>query len=279
MKVTIIQLNSKNNKAENLWQVEQFITQACEQAQPDLIALPEMFSFMGGSLDQKKNAAEIIDDSSSKNDAILLLKDLANQFKVFIHGGSLCEFFEGHYFNTTCIIDNNGDLIATYRKINLFNFSGSGQVLYNERALLTPGNEVVTYNYERRKIGCAICFDLRFSCHFQQLLEKQVEIIIIPSAFTYETGKAHWEILCRARAIETQTFLIAPAQTGQYSENGKEKACWGHSMIVDPWGNILAQMNEEPGFTSAVLDFDFLTQVRSRLPLQATLKEDCYPTT
>ena len=125
----------------------------------------------------------------------------------------------------------------------------------------------MTYEYKKIKIGCAICFDLRFNRHFQQLMDKHVDIIIIPSAFTYETGKAHWEILLRARAIETQTFLIAPAQTGHYLENGKKKTCWGHSMVIDPWGNILTQMNEEPGFTSAVLDMDFLTKVRTRLPL------------
>ena len=138
MKVAIIQLNSKSNKENNLLQVTQLVSQACEACDPDLIALPEMFSFMGGTLKSKKAAAEKINGQSSKNDAAILLKDLARRFKVLVHAGSMPEFDNGHYYNTTCVIDANGDLITTYRKINLFTFSGSGQVFYDEGALLSP---------------------------------------------------------------------------------------------------------------------------------------------
>jgi nitrilase len=264
MKVAVIQLNSGADKTANLEQVEQLVSQACMENQLDLVALPEMFTFMGGSVEQKKQAAETLPENG---EAVRLLKHLAQRFQVVVHGGSLCELEKGHYYNSTCIIDKNGAFLTHYRKINLFNFTSVNNAQYYESQLFSPGKEVTTYVSSNHQIGCAICFDLRFGDLFQELIQRGVEIIVIPSAFTYETGQAHWEILCRSRAIETQSYLIAPAQTGQHVENGNPRSCWGHSMIVDPWGNIIAALDEEVGFITATLDFDYLAQVRKRLPL------------
>lgn len=263
MKVAIIQLNSTNDKNHNLLQVKQVVSEACAAYRPALIALPEMFTLMGGNQQQKHAAAEIIQDDGP---AISLLKKLAQKYQVFIHGGSMGELFEGKLFNTTCVINPSGEIISIYRKINLFNFT-TLNTQYNESKLYSAGDEVKTYSLGEHTVGCAICFDLRFGKLFQTFIQKKVDIIIAPSAFTYETGKAHWEILCRSRAIETQSYLIAPAQTGNYLENNQERSCFGHSMIVDPWGNILAMLEEKIGFASAELDFDFLQKVRTKLPL------------
>ncbi len=265
MKVVAVQVNSGSNKQENLEKIEHLITKVCDEVHPDLITLPEMFSGMGLSLEEKKQSAENI-EHPSPNSALAKLKMLAKQFKVTIHGGSFCEEKDGRYFNTTCVLNDQGNLIAVYRKINLFKFQTLANVQYDESAFLSAGDCVTTYSFQNHLIGCTICYDLRFGDLFQKLIRKKVEAIIIPSAFTYETGKAHWEILCRSRAIETQSFVIAPAQTGSHFENGVKKDCWGHSLIVDPWGNILASMSEEEGYIAATLDFEFLEKIRNKLP-------------
>jgi predicted amidohydrolase len=266
MKVVAIQVNTGTNKTENLRKISTLITQACNEVSPDFIALPEMFTHMGGNLREKIVAAENI-QSDVNNEALELLKELAKKFQVLIHAGSLCEVFENQYYNTTCIIDPEGNLLTSYRKINLFSFTASNNLQYNESTFLSPGTSVITYPYKEMIIGCTICFDLRFGALFQELIKQKVQVIIVPAAFTYETGQAHWEILCRARAIETQSYLIAPAQTGSYEENNQKKFCWGHSMIVDPWGNIMQMMDEKEGFISATLDLNYLNNIRARLPL------------
>lgn len=268
MKVAIIQLNSSNNKKNNLEEVRRLVTECCEKHQPTFVALPEMFSFLGGNIEDKKNAAEDI----TKSESIETLKKLARNFKVYIHGGSIIEYDAGNYFNTTCVINPTGEIIAKYRKINLFNFSSLKKESYNEAALFSPGDAIITYDIGNIKIGATICFDLRFCKIFEQLIKKNVDVIVVPSAFTYETGKAHWEILCRARAIETQCYLLAPAQTGTYRDNVETRSTWGHSMIVNPWGDIIAKLESEVGFTVATLDFDFLKKVRERLPCHPASK-------
>lgn len=265
MKVAAIQTNSGRDINDNLDKIATLITKSYNEVKPDLIALPEMFNLVGANVEEKKQSAENLKLQTGRT--ITLLKKLAKQFKIFIHGGSLCEEQDNRYYNTTCIIDDHGDIIATYRKINLFQFSSDQYIEYDESIYLTAGDCVVTYPYQNVQIGCTICFDIRFGAIFQELIKKKVNIIVVPSAFTYETGQAHWEILCRARAIETQSFLIAPAQTGSVIENGHERFLWGHTMIVDPWGNILARMGEEEGYISATFDFDYQKNIRTRLPV------------
>jgi deaminated glutathione amidase len=259
--IAILQLNSKNDKESNLAQLEHWATEAYQSCKPDVIALPEMFAFLGGTTQQKKQMAENV---HTNGQAITLLKSLAQKYKCFIHGGSICEFEKGNYYNTSLFFGPKGDLLATYRKINLFKFSSISSQ-YNESILLSPGKEIVTSSIKQFMAGFTICFDIRFGSLFQELITRKVDMIFIPSAFTYETGKAHWEILCRARAIETQSYIIAAAQTGLHIENGQERACYGHSMIVDPWGNVVAGMAEEVGFAYAVLDKDYINHVRKKL--------------
>jgi predicted amidohydrolase len=265
MKIALIQLNSTMNKKKNLADVEYWIKAAYQACQPRLIALPEMFVYMGSDPDEKRDSAE---ERNGKGKAIQLLSDLASYFKIYIHGGSLCERSGDHFYNTTFVFNPKGEIIATYRKINLFNFAAS-QHQYNEASFLSAGNQIVTYEIDGITFGCAICFDLRF-CHiFQALTKKSVDVIVLPSAFTYETGKAHWEILCRARAIENQSFLLAPAQTGKRVDQNKQLECYGHSMVVDPWGNVVAKLEGEVGFVTQELDFNLLKQVRTKMPLRS----------
>lgn len=265
MKVAAIQLNSVANKSKNLAKIKHYINLIGSKEKPDLIALPEMFTFMGGSLQEKKANAEIT--SEPFGETLTLLQQLAKKYKVFIHAGSFCEIKEGKFYNTSCIINHEGKLIATYRKMKLFRYASQNDVQYDESTWLIAGKELTTYACDNFTVGCAICFDIRFGDLFQKLIKKKISLLIVPSAFTYETGKAHWEILCRSRAIETQSYLIAPAQTGSFVENGIEKTTWGHSIIVDPWGEIISSLGAEEGYLTATLDLNYLKKIRDRLPV------------
>lgn len=268
MKITLIQLNSQNDKQENLRNAEKLILQAVNHDKPDIIALPEMWVCLGGSLEEKKKAAEnFAAKNSQDHPAYSLMQQLAKKYNIFIHCGSMIEVSDDHFFNTTVVFNSQGQEIVKYRKINLFQTNLANGINYDETKFFSAGKGIATFTINNITVGCAICYDLRFSNIFQQLIKQQVKIIIIPAAFTALTGQAHWELLCRSRAIETQSFIIAPAQTGTYFENGVEKKSWGHSMVVNPWGEILINAQEKVGFFTTNLDFNFLDDIRQRLPI------------
>lgn len=274
LKVSLIQLNSQHDKKENLRLAERYIVEAVQNDEPDLIALPEMFAHLGGSSVTKEQAAENFGSSHAhEHSAFSLLERLSREHQVYIHGGSVIEKDESNYFNTTLVFNREGQNIVRYRKLNLFKTTHN-DINYDETKFFSPGKETNTYEIDGIKIGCAICYDLRFSSLFQTFIKQQVKIIVVPSAFTYLTGEAHWELLCRARAIETQAFIVAPAQTGKHMDNDAVKQSWGHSMIVDPWGNVLMNAEQKTGYFSATLDMMFLEDVRKRLPVvQQVLRE------
>lgn len=267
MKICLIQLNSQNNKTHNLDKVEQLVSHAMQHDNPDIITLPEMFNFVGGTKDEKDKAAEQL-NAREPSPTYLLMGQLAKRYKVVIHAGSMREHANGKTYNTTVIFGKNGMELAQYRKIHLFDAVTPDGKEYKESASYDSGSQIVTYQLNGINIGCAICYDLRFAELFIELFKRQVEVIIIPSAFTFATGQAHWEVLLRARAIETQSFIVAPAQTGNYQENGEEKKFWGHSMAIDPWGNILADLGTKEGYRTVDLNFSLLRDIRERMPIR-----------
>ena len=138
--------------------------------------------------------------------------------------------------------------------------------VFQESATYTPGADIVTYAIGDIRIGCTICYDLRFAELFVALARAGVEVIVAPAAFTMMTGKDHWEVLLRARAIETQSYVLAPGQTGAYVEEGVDRLNYGNSLVADPWGTVLARAQDRVGWVNATLDFDYLRKVRSDLP-------------
>ena len=132
---------------------------------------------------------------------------------------------------------------------------------------MSRGADIVSYDEDGIRIGCTICYDIRFAELYRALADTGAAVITIPSAFTMETGKDHWEVLCRARAIETQTYVLAPNQVGRHPEGNEMRACFGHSMVVDPWGHVLARAQDKPGFISARLDFPYMESLRQGLPV------------
>jgi len=256
-------MNSRENKAENLEQARRLIETAVTEDRPDMIVLPEMFTCLANEDTERRKAAEQVPGG----DAWTMLRDLAARHRVIIHGGSILEQTDGDkIFNTTCVFDRDGREIAQYRKIHLFDVETPDGKSYRESNTFARGTDVVTYQAEGHRVGASICYDLRFPELYQELVRRGSEIIMVPAAFTTQTGKDHWEILLRARAIETGSYVIAAAQCGAYA--GDTRLSYGHSMIVNPWGHIVAQAPDKVGIVSAQLDFAYQREVRQMIPVQ-----------
>jgi nitrilase len=264
MKVALIQMNSGSDKAANLAVARDLIERAIAEERPDWICLPEVFDYMGGSRATKREAAEELPGGP----AWTMLRDLSRKHSVFIHGGSILERIPGEarLGNTTIVFDRSGAEIARYRKIHMFDITAPDGQQYNESAAMAPGDAVVTYDCEGVTIGCAICYDLRFPDLFQALVARGAQMIALPSAFTLQTGKDHWEVLCRARAIETQTWFCAPGQTGVHMQGGEPRSTWGHSLVVDPWGHVVARASDGVGYVAARIDPARVGKVRAMIP-------------
>ncbi|SFK68565.1 carbon-nitrogen hydrolase family protein [Methylocapsa palsarum] len=265
MKISLIQMNSVSDKAENISAAVRLVEQACAEEKPDWIGLPECFDFLGGARTDKMAAAE----SLPGGPAYCAMQELARRHGVFIHAGSILEKVEGEdrIRNTTIVFDRTGAEIARYRKIHMFDITAPDGTEYRESAAFAPGGEVVTYSCEGLTIGCAICYDLRFPALFQALVAKGAQMIVLPAAFTQQTGADHWEVLCRARAIETQTYFAAPAQTGVHMAAGALRRTYGHSLVADPWGHIIAKASDGVGMASARIDEDLVRKVRAQIPV------------
>jgi nitrilase len=169
------------------------------------------------------------------------------------------------FHNTTVVFAPDGSEKARYRKIHLFDVDVPGGVSHRESETIAPGTEVVTYNIKGTTIGCGICYDLRFPELFRALRDKGADVIVLPAAFTLMTGKDHWEVLARARAIETQTHFVAVGQVGVHA--GGKKACYGHSMVIDPWGHVCAQVGDHVGHATAEINNEYRDRVRQNVPV------------
>jgi nitrilase len=262
MKVTLVQTNSQDDKTSNLRKAEQLLRDAIEDGRPDLVALPELFTYLGGTVDGARATAETLPGGP----AFEMLRKLAIEYKVHIHGGSLNEADGDRLFNTTLVFDPDGRQIARYRKIHMFDVVTPDGKVYCESATYTPGADIVTFDIGDIRVGCTICYDLRFGELFIALARAGVDIIVVPAAFTMLTGKDHWEVLLRARAIETQSYVLAPGQTGAYVEDGVDRLNYGNSLVADPWGTVLARAQDGVGWINATLDIDYLRKVRADLP-------------
>lgn len=267
MKVSLIQMNSGSDKPANLAQARALIERAVAEERPDWIGLPEVWDFIGGSRRDKLAAAEALPGGPAWS----LMSEVARTHRVFIHAGSVLEKVPGEdrMHNTTLVFDREGAEIARYRKIHMFDINTPDGVSYRESASFAAGNAVVTYEADGITFGCAICYDLRFPHLFQALAERGAQAIALPSAFTLQTGKDHWEVLCRARAIETQTYLLAAAQTGPHTQGNETRQTYGHSLVADPWGHVVAKASDGVGIASARIDVGRVEKVRGMIPVAA----------
>jgi predicted amidohydrolase len=257
MRAAVIQLNSQSDKARN---VEAGIGQirAAAAAGAQLTLLPEYWTYLGPE-DGYAKAAESVPGPTS--DA---LADLARELGIFVIAGSMPERVAGldRSYNTSLLFDRNGKMLARYRKIHLFDVDLHGEVTENESHTIAPGADVVSSDVDGWTLGMSICYDLRFPELYRELSDRGADILSIPSAFTMYTGKDHWEVLIRARAIENLAYVLAAGQFGHY-DGGTN---YGRSLIVDPWGLVLATVPDGEGFALADLDQSRLRKIRHQLP-------------
>lgn len=265
--VAAIQMQSIDDKQQNLARAESLIDQAIQRG-AKLIALPELFNFWGPARRQQQEAEPIPGPTTEA------LCRKARDNKVYILGGSIPEKGEEKFFNSSTLISPQGKIVAIYRKVHLFDVEIEGQVKMKESATVQPGNCLVVAETEHCTVGLTVCYDLRFPELYRGLAVMGARIIFVPSSFMASTGKDHWEPLLRARAIENQVFVVAPNEIGPIPGTGMLRH--GRSMIVDPWGTILAQAPDTECIITAELDFDYLEKVRRELPSLAHRRPPAY---
>ena len=266
MKIAVIQMNSVSNKDANIAEATRLIEAAIAADRPDWVLLPEHFNWAGGGTKDKLAHA----DSVPGGPAYEAMRALALQHRIWIHAGSLLESIPGEerIYNTTCVFNRDGKEVARYRKIHLFDIVAPDGVEYRESATIKGGRDIVTYDCEGLRVGCTICYDLRFAELFLALADTGVDLIAVPSSFTIQTGRDHWDVLLRARAIETQSYIVAAGQCGFFTgSRGDKRFTYGHSLIADPWGHIIAKASDGPGFVSAHIDKSRIARVRQDMPL------------
>ena len=273
MRVSVVQMNAGADKARNIEQAARLIGAAVESDRPSIVALPEMWTCLGGDRATKFREAEALPPrgaNAAGGPAYEFLRGIARDQRIHVHGGSLAERDGERLFNTTVVFDPAGTEIARYRKIHLFDIVTPDGAGYRESATFGGGAEVVTYEADGVKVGCAICYDVRFPELFMKLRQAGAELIFLPAAFTLLTGKDHWEVLIRARAIETQCWFAAPATWGRHADGaGEARHTYGHSLVCDPWGHVVAKVSDGIGWTTARIDQGVTEKVRRDMPVLA----------
>ncbi|MBV9785722.1 MAG: carbon-nitrogen hydrolase family protein [Acidisphaera sp.] len=272
MRVSVVQMSPGDDKAANIAAAGGLIEAAVAADRPDLVSLPEMWSCLGGDREGKFAQAEALPPAGSNRSggpAYEFLRGIAREKRIHVHGGSIAEKpVDGdRLFNTTVVFDPEGHEIARYRKIHLFDIVTPDGVGYRESATFGSGERVVTVQAGGVKLGLAICYDLRFPELFLALRRAGAEVIFLPSAFTLQTGRDHWEPLIRARAIESQCWLVAAATWGRFTDRGGDRFTFGHSLVCDPWGHVVAQASDGQGWATARIDQALTARVRRDMPV------------
>ena len=267
MRVAAVQLNSTDAKGRNLEVAERLVREAAAD-RAELVCLPEKWTVLGDS-EALQEGAEPLDGPS-----LTAARGWAGELGIHLLAGSIPERVEGQdrLSNTSVLIGPQGEDVAVYRKIHMFDVEVEG-VTYRESENEEAGDEIVVAPLGDLQVGLSVCYDLRFPELFRILAVRGARLVTVPSAFTSPTGRAHWEILLRARAIENQVFVLAPNQIGKAPPHYDS---YGHSMIVDPWGEVLAEAPDEECFLVADLDLERQEQVREKLPALANRRPAAY---
>src|SRR3954454_429759 len=257
MRVAMCQLNARDDRGDNLRVARQLLQRAAD-AGADLAILPEYVDYLGPSAGAPK--PEPIDGEFAT-----FFADAARDLGIWVHAGSFHEIGPDRErtYNTSLIFGRDGTLAATYRKIHLYDVEIPGRVSYQESATVTPGTTPESVEIDGIQIGLSICYDLRFPELYRQLAIDGARVLVVPAAFMLHTGRDHWEVLLRARAIENQCYVLAAGQIGDHEPG---RTCFGRSMIIDPWGTVVAQAPDTVGIVTADLDLDRLELIRSELP-------------
>lgn len=268
LEVAVLQMNSGADKNENIASALSLIDQAAGSG-ARLVILPEVWPYLGPD-DANRDQADAIPGPTTE-----LLAERARRHGIYVHAGSVYEMRPGEpgLFNTALVFDPQGKIIGRYSKIHMFDVVLDGVAQYQESATITPGHEIVTVDIDGLTVGLAICYDLRFPELFRILALRGAQLIVLPAAFTLTTGKDHWETLIRARAIENGLYMAAAAQWGKHPPGNW---CYGRSMIVDPWGTVVATASDGVGYATATIDRSRVDAVRRQVPSLANRQAETY---
>jgi predicted amidohydrolase len=263
LRVGAVQLRSTDDLQANLARCVELTAQAAAEG-AQLVVLPECFSFLGRHEGDKLAIAESVD---GKGPVMTTLCELATRHGVWMIGGGTPELVRGddkRTYNTAVAIDPRGEIVARYRKIHLFDVDIPGGAVLRESDSTAPGDELVVVDIAGAPVGVSICYDVRFPELYRQLVKDMgAEVLLVPAAFTAHTGAAHWHLLMRARAVEDQAWVVAPAQWGGHTE---KRESYGHTLIVDPWGTIVGERAEGDGVVTATLDGATVDKRRTQMP-------------
>ncbi len=258
-KAAMIQMRSGLTPAANIEAAVRLIGEA-KSAGADYVLTPEMTNIM--EVKRERLFATIVAEEADTS--LATLRELARKLGIYVHIGSLAiKTSPDRAANRSLLIDPKGEIAARYDKVHMFDVDLEGGESYRESRTYRPGEQAVLSDLPWGRLGLTVCYDLRFPALYRALAEAGATMMAIPSAFTQQTGEAHWHVLLRARAVENGSFVFAAAQGGKH-ENGRET--FGHSLIVDPWGRILAEGGTEPGVVMAGIDLAEVTKARSRIP-------------
>ncbi len=263
LRVGAVQMRSTGDLAANLATVTALTARAAAEG-AQLVALPECFSFLGRGEGDKLAIAESLRGTGP---VMSTLRELAIKHSVYLMGGGTPEIVAGdakRTYNTAVVFNPGGHLIATYRKIHLFDVDIPGGAVLRESDATAAGDEAVVVQIGGAPVGLSICYDVRFPELYRSLVkDKGAQILFVPAAFTAHTGAAHWHLLLRARAVEEQAWVVAPAQWGRHND---KRQSYGHTLVIDPWGTVVDERDEGDGVVMATLDGATVAQRRAQMP-------------
>ncbi|XP_078179384.1 nitrilase/cyanide hydratase and apolipoprotein N-acyltransferase family protein [Carex rostrata] len=262
-KVGVVQMTSTNDLEANFLTCSRLVKEAAAEG-VKLLCFPESFSFIGAILGESIKIAEPLNGPTMQRYC-----SLAREANIWLSLGGFQEKGpdDAHICNTHVLVDNSGKIRSSYQKIHLFDVDVPGNMVYKESSFTTPGTTAVAEDSPIGRLGLTVCYDLRFPELYQMLrFHHRAQVLLVPSAFTKVTGEAHWEILLRVRAIETQCYVIAAAQAGKHSE---KRESYGDSIIIDPWGTVIARLPDRlcTGFAVAEIDLSKIDTVRTKMPI------------
>lgn len=258
MRITPLQNAAQHDRPTNLEQVANLIEQVVQRDKSDMVVLPEHFALRGTDVQERRSLAESIPNGT----LYTFLQNQAKQHSIWVHGGTIAERVGDTYYNTTVVFNPKGDVQARFRKIFLFDYMAPDGTKYGESSINTSGHELVTYQAGGLTFGCAVCYDLRFPDLFMAYARAGVDVIVVTACFTLNTTRDHWETLIRARAIDTQCYIVGANQFGALSDGTRPTG--GRSCIIDPWGTVTAMAPDEVGFVTGYVDKERLNDVRGR---------------
>lgn len=262
--VAMVQMTSIDDVDANLLQIEALLEQAFSQGNPRLVCFPENCLYM------RLVEGEKIEGFSIHHPVFQRLGELARKYDAYLHLGSVPLYVDNHFYNSSALVTPEGEIQPSYQKMHLFDIQLEGQKPLRESDVFRHGQQPQIIEVDGWRIGESICYDVRFSELYAQYARKEVDLILVPAAFLVKTGEAHWEILLRARAIESQAYVVAAAQAGTHqSSRGGFRETYGHSLTIDPWGSVVTQLDKRvPGVALATLKREKIESVRRQIPMK-----------